>query len=72
MSNLIGLKELREHADTYIAAVRRGKSFIVVRRSRPIFKISPPDDMTDSWEEIVDFTKIKKGGITLRDLHPRL
>ena len=72
MKNLIGLKELREHADTYITAVQRGESFIVVRRSKPIFKMSPVDEGEEAWEEVADFTKVKKGGVALGDLLARL
>ena len=68
MNNLIGLKELRENTDSYIAQVKKGKSFIVIRRSKPVFKLSPPDEDTELWERVVDFTKIKKGGVALRDL----
>lgn len=70
--SIIGLKELREKTDEYIAQVKRGKSFIVARKSQPIFKISPPDEDSDLWEEVVDFTKIKKGGIPIEDLLSRL
>jgi len=67
MEKIIGFKELREHADTYIAQVKRGKSFIVVRRSKPIFKITPPDE-EELWETVVDFTKIRKGGVPAKDV----
>lgn len=73
MSNsIIGLKELREHADTYISQVERGKSFIVVRRSKPVFKISPPAEDNDMWESVIDFTHIKHGGVSLKDIRARL
>ena len=72
MKNLIGLKELREHADVYITQIQKGRSFIVVRRSKPIFRICPPDEFGEAWEEVADFTKIKKGGIALQDLLSRL
>ena len=72
MENLIGLKELRENADTYISQIQKGRSFIAVRRSKPIFKISPPDEAAELWEEVIDFTKIKKGGVALSDLLSRL
>lgn len=65
MKNLIGLKKLRENTDMYIAEVQKGKSFIVVRRSKPIFKLSPPDELMDQWERVIDFTAIKKGGVNL-------
>ena len=65
--NIIGLKELRENAGNYIAQINKGKSFIVVRRSKPVFKMMPGvDEWGDegNWETIVDFTKIKKGGVS--------
>lgn len=68
MENLVGLKELRENVDTYVSEVRKGKSFIVVRRSKPVFKIVPPDDADELWETVVDFTKVYKDGIPARQL----
>lgn len=73
MKNFLGLKELRENAETYIKKVGKGESFIVLRRSRPVFKISPPDEDTESlWEPVIDFTKVRKGGVSLHDLLARL
>jgi len=37
-NNIVGLKELRENIENYIAQVKKGKSFIVVRRSKPVLK----------------------------------
>lgn len=71
-TSIIGLKELREKIETYIAQVEKGKSFIVIKRSKPVFKISPPDENEELWESIIDFTKIKKGGVPLKDLLSRL
>lgn len=68
MENLIGLRELRENVDTYVSEVRKGRSFIVMRRSRPVFKIVPPDDSDELWETVVDFTKFYKDGIPARQL----
>ncbi len=72
MVQIIGLKQLRERVDDFAEAVKKGKSFIVVRRSRPLFKISPPEEETELWERVVDFTKIKRGGISLNDILSRL
>lgn len=72
MKNIIGLKELREHTEKYIAQVQKGESFVVVRRSRPVFKISLADDDQGFWEPVVDFTKVRKGGVALRDVLSRL
>jgi prevent-host-death family protein len=69
--SIVGLKELRENIGTYIKAVEKGESFIVVKRSRPIFKMSAVDD-NSAWEEVVDFTKIKKGGVDIKEVLARL
>ncbi|OGG49160.1 hypothetical protein A2678_00845 [Candidatus Kaiserbacteria bacterium RIFCSPHIGHO2_01_FULL_53_31] len=69
MINIIGLKDLRENTEQYISRVKRGKSFVVVRRSKPIFRVSPVDEWGDEgmWETVVDFTKINKGGVSTAD-----
>lgn len=69
---VVGLKELRERMETYITQVRKGRSFVVMRRSRPIFKISPFSEEDERWEMIVDFTKVKRGGISIDELLSRL
>lgn len=71
MENLIGLKELRENVDRYVSGVRKGKSFLVMRRSKPLFKILPPDE-EEMWEPVVDFTTIRKGGVSLKEILSRL
>ena len=70
--SIIGLKELRENMENYLSEVRKGRSFIVIRRSRPVFKISPPNEGDELWEEAVDFTKVKKGGVSISELLKRL
>ena len=66
MKSLIGVKELREHLETYERHVRNGHSFVVLKRSRPIFRISPVNE--DGWETVIDFTKFRKGGIPASEL----
>ena len=73
MDNIIGLKALRENVGAYINQIQKGKTFVVLRRSKPVFKISPlEDEDIGLWEEVVDFTKIKRGGIPIGDLISRL
>lgn len=73
MDKIIGLKELRENTESYIKAVeKKGDSFIVVRRSKPVFKIAPINEEDEKWETIIDFTKIKKGGVDVKDVLARL
>lgn len=69
---IVGLKELRENVDEYIRQIKNGSSFTVVRRSKPVFSISPVDNEVESWEEVVDFTKIKKGGVDIKEILSRL
>lgn len=61
MNNIIGLKELRENLGSYEKKIKSGRSFIVMKRSKPIFTIGPVD--TEEWETVIDFTKFRKGGI---------
>lgn len=61
MDNIIGLKELRENVERYAREIRKGKSFMVVRKSRPLFKLSLPEEAL--WETVADFTEIEKGNI---------
>jgi antitoxin (DNA-binding transcriptional repressor) of toxin-antitoxin stability system len=70
MENTIGLKNLRENMTEYLRRVAGGESFIVFKQSKPLFKISPLAD--ESWEEVVDFTKIKKGGVNIKEVLSRL
>lgn len=71
--NIVGLKELRENISTYITEVGKGKSFTVVRRSKPIFVITPVEqDEEGEWETVIDFTKIKKGGVNIKEILSRL
>lgn len=63
--NILGLKELRENMETYISQIEKGKSFLVVRKSKPVFRMAPIQDEggEGQWETVIDFTKIRKGGV---------
>jgi len=67
---IIGLKELRENMSTYIKHAEQGKSFTIVRRSRPIFRLIPVDVWGDegTWETVVDFRKINPRGVPIDDV----
>ena len=68
--SIIGLKELRENTEKYISDITKGKSFTVVRRSRPVFKISPVDEWGDEgvWETVIDFREINEQGVPAKDV----
>lgn len=68
IKNIIGLKELRENTETYIKRVNRGESITVVRRSTPLFRLTPVDAEEIGWETVADFTTIEKNGIPARDI----
>lgn len=63
MKNIIGLKELRENMENWINQIQKGKSFMVIRKSRPVFKIVPPET-EEQWETVIDFTMLNKNGIS--------
>lgn len=70
MRNLVALKEFRQDVEKFAGRVAKGGTLIVTKRSRPLFRVGPVDDGT--WEEVVDFTKFKRGGIRVEDLLSRL
>jgi antitoxin (DNA-binding transcriptional repressor) of toxin-antitoxin stability system len=67
MDKLIGLKEFRENVEFYTKKINQGQSFIVLKKSKPIFKLSPVYE-EETWETIIDFTNIKKGGVPIQDI----
>ena len=58
----MGLKKFRKNLASFPKTVRKGESFVGMKPSKPIFKISPLED-GGRWETVIDFTKIRKGGI---------
>jgi len=70
MSNIIGLKDLRQNMTEYVKQIEKGKSFIVVKKNKPVFKLTAVNN--EDWETVIDFTKLKKGGIPIKDLLSRL
>jgi len=61
-TQILGLKELRENMDKYVSLIKKGRSFIVVKKSKPVFKLVSPES-EDQWEPVADFTTINKKGI---------
>lgn len=70
-NTIVGVRELRENLDVYIEKINKGASFTVVRRSKPVFTINPIHE-DENWEEVIDFTKIKKGGVKIDEILSRL
>lgn len=65
---IVGLKELRENMESYIKRVEKGESITVMRRSTPIFNISPVDDDESGWETVIDFTEINPRGVSGKEI----
>ena len=66
----VGLKAFREHLGDYIQKVRQGEELVVMRHATPLFKVSPL--AREQWEEVIDFTKFKRGGVSVVELLKRL
>ncbi|MBI2057741.1 MAG: hypothetical protein HYT63_02035 [Candidatus Yanofskybacteria bacterium] len=64
---IVGLKELRENMQKYASLVEKGQSFIVIKKSKPIFKIVPSES-EEQWETVIDFTKINKNGVSAKEV----
>jgi len=72
MATVIELEDLTENVARYASRVQQGESFLVSRQSKPIFKITPVQKSTEEWEEVIDFRKIRRGGVKLSELLARL
>jgi len=70
--SIVGLKELRENMESYIERVGKGESITVIRRSTPIFTLTPVDDDESGWETVIDFTEINPRGVCGREILKRL
>ncbi len=66
---IIGLKELRNNMEEYIARVGKGESITVFRRSTPLFKLTPLSPKNeDGWETIIDFQAEFGEGMPIEEL----
>lgn len=70
MGTIIGLKELRNNIEKYASRARRGEVVTVVKRSKPLFQITGVRE--EEWEEAIDLTKVRKGGVKIKDILSRL
>ncbi|MGH7238233.1 MAG: type II toxin-antitoxin system Phd/YefM family antitoxin [Candidatus Saccharimonadales bacterium] len=65
--NFVSLKELRAQFPKYIERLGKGQSFTVLKRSKPIFQLTPVADEGE-WATIADFTTINSGGVPANEL----
>lgn len=56
---IVGLKQLREHTTEIAERVARGESFMVVKRSKPIFQLTPltSPDTAAPKHEVSEWTR---------------
>jgi len=66
----VKLKDLRQNFEKYNQLIKAGESFVVYRKAEPLFRIAPLNE--GDWEEVIDFTKIQKGGVNIKELLQRL
>lgn len=52
----MGLKDLRQNMASWAGKVQKGQSLIVVKQSKPLFKIVPIDE----WEEVEGYEHPQK------------
>ena len=69
-SNIINLKSFREETSKYLPQIEKGQTFVVFKKSKPLFTVGPIVDA--QWETLIDFTKVKKGGVDINDILKRL
>jgi len=65
----VGLREFRTGMDKYIKKASK-EEVVVYRHSKPLFRLAIFDE--EPWEEVIDFTKIRRGGVAIEDLLARL
>jgi len=65
---VVGLRELRENMDKYVERIGKGESFLVLRKSKPVFKIKPVDQWGDEghWRNL-DLRDKKGRGMPIDD-----
>ena len=51
--------------EKYIAEVEKGKTFLIMKKSKPAFKMVPVDEWGDEgiWKTVADFAHLPGGGL---------
>lgn len=56
MTTIIGLKELRNSTEEVADRVAKGETFVVVKRSKPVFRLMPVPENGKIDEELTAWT----------------
>lgn len=70
MRSSLSIKQFRNTLSSVADRVEKGETFIIIRHSKPAFKIIPFDAVDDGsdWETVIDFTNSgKKKGVKIQD-----
>lgn len=59
MTNIIGIKQLYRELPKITKQVKKGKRFIVVNRSKPVFEIIPHEEEKKKKYTFKDLAKLK-------------
>lgn len=57
--------------EKYANKVRKGAEIIVMKHNKPFFQMTKPKDIwgdEGEWKTVVDFTKIRKGGVLFKEV----
>jgi len=65
----VGLREFRTDMDKYVKKASK-EEVVVYKHSKPLFRLATFNE--EPWEEVIDFTKIRKGGVSIEELLARL
>jgi len=69
MRNMLSIKDFRTKLTDYTKRVsENGDSFIVLKKSKPVFKVVPIDADEGEWQTIIDFTEIDPKGVSFDDV----
>ena len=62
METIIGIKQLHKDLKNVADCVLRGESFVVVKNSRPVFRIVPNESVVSTKYALKDLAKISFKG----------
>lgn len=63
--NYLKFTDFRNHSKDYFDKVEHGSSFIIIRKGKPIAKITPFDESISGWKRENKKIKLKKDKTTL-------
>ena len=65
----VGVREFRTGIDKYVKRAAK-EEVVIYKHSKPFFRLATFEE--EPWEEVIDFTPMRKGGVLIEDLLARL